>query len=116
MSRTAQRFRRAAPSRKCDLHRPAGRGMLGHAADCKRSATIRTELRDMQIFMEILDINKPDWWIVFATQQELIDCVRQCTDGVSGTISARHQLRKCVAERITAIAQAGVSWNSKVNR
>lgn len=64
----------------------------------------------MQQFLEILDRQKPDWWLVYATQQELIDCVRQCTDTKSGTVYAKNALRRDVSERIFAIAQAGVGW------
>jgi hypothetical protein len=64
----------------------------------------------MQAFTDILDRTKPDWWIIYATQQELIDCVRMCTDGKSGTVSAKIKLRRDVSERLFAVAQAGVIW------
>lgn len=65
----------------------------------------------MKTLMEILDTQKPDWWIVYATQQELIDCVRQCTDGYSGTVSAKNTLRRSVHDRIVQIASAGIAWD-----
>lgn len=49
--------------------------------------------------MKALDIHQPDWWITHATQQDLQDCVRLCTDGSSGTIKAKEQLRRRVADR-----------------
>lgn len=61
-------------------------------------------------FIGILDTYKSDWWITFATQQELADCVRACTDGKSGTVRAKNTLRHQVAERLHTVAQAGVSW------
>lgn len=67
----------------------------------------------MNEFLEILDRDKPDWWIVYATQQELIDCVRSCTDERNGTVRAKNSLRKDVSERIYAVAQAGARWADK---
>jgi hypothetical protein len=64
----------------------------------------------MQQFLDILDRYKPDWWIIYATQQELIDCVRECTDGASRTVHAKTKLRRDVSNRLHMIAQAGVSW------
>ena len=56
------------------------------------------DIRDRM--MKGLDIVKPDWWIVFATQQELIDCVRSCTDIYSGTVQGKNKLRCAVLYRM----------------
>lgn len=47
-----------------------------------------------------LDTTKPDWFVVFANQQELSDCVRSCTDGHSGTVQAKNNLRNAVFARL----------------
>lgn len=67
----------------------------------------------MDQFLDMLDRDKPDWWIVYATQQELVECVRTCTDGNSGTVRAKNTLRREVSERLFAVAQAGVAWADK---
>ena len=57
-------------------------------------------------FIKGLDTDKPDWFIVFANQQELMDCVRACTDGHSGTVHAKNTLRREVSERLLGIVRA----------
>lgn len=59
-------------------------------------------------FIRGLDLIQPDWWIRFAEQQELADCVRLCTDGHSGTIKAKEQLRTRVAERLFVPVRAAM--------
>lgn len=63
------------------------------------------EPKEVKSLTTILDKAKPDWWLVYATQQELIDCVRQCTDGKSGTVAARESLRRSVSERLAWFQQ-----------
>lgn len=67
-------------------------------------------MKEIKTFRDILDTQKPDWWLVYATQQELIDCVRQCTDGHSGTVAAKDSLRKSVHDRIFDIGRAALQW------
>ncbi len=55
-----------------------------------------------------LDTIKPDWFIVYANQQELAECARSCTDGYSGTVAAKTKLRRSVLERQWDILRAGV--------
>jgi len=57
--------------------------------------------------MDTLDTHKPDWWIEYATQQELIECVRRCTDGRSGTVEGKLALRKSVLSRLMPAINAG---------
>lgn len=57
-------------------------------------------------FIKGLDVDKPDWFIIYANQQELVDCIRQCTDGVSGTVQAKNNLRREVSERLFAVVRA----------
>ena len=54
----------------------------------------------LEQFTKGMDIVQPDWWITFAHQTDLQDCVRGCTDGHSGTVKAREQLRRRTAERL----------------
>jgi len=55
-----------------------------------------------------LEIHQPDWWITYATQQDLIDCVRMCTDGHSGTVKAKQQLINRTAERLFMPIRAAI--------
>lgn len=71
------------------------------------------QTKEVKSLTTILDTSKPDWWLVYATQQELIDCVRGCTDGRSGTVAARDKLRRDVAARIAEIGRAGVIWQQQ---
>ena len=57
----------------------------------------------LEQFMRGLDTHKPDWFVVFASQSELADCVRTCTDGHSGTVAAKTKLRRGVACRLIAV-------------
>lgn len=57
-------------------------------------------------FIHGLDTDKPDWFIIYANQQELMDCVRSCTDGKSGTVHAKNTLRRCVSERLFGVVRA----------
>lgn len=57
-------------------------------------------------FINGLDTDKPDWFIIFANQQELMDCVRKCTDGKSGTVAAKDTLRREVSERLFGVVRA----------
>ena len=59
-----------------------------------------------EMFIKGLDADKPDWWITFANEQELRDCVRECTDGHSGTVHARNVLRREVSERLFSVVRA----------
>lgn len=59
--------------------------------------------------MKGLDATMPDWFIIYANQAELAECVRSCTDGVSGTVAAKHKLRREVCERMFNVLRAGVS-------
>ena len=61
-----------------------------------------------QRMQNALDIIRPDWFIAYATQQELAECARACTDGHSGTIQAKNKLRRDVCERMFDILRAGV--------
>lgn len=58
--------------------------------------------------MNALDTVKPDWFIVYANQQDLIECVRSCTDGRSGTVQAKIKLRRETVERLFDVLRAGV--------
>ena len=59
-------------------------------------------------FIKGLDLIQPDWWITLAHQQDLMDCVRMCTDGHSGTVQAKEQLRRRTAERLFTSVRAAV--------
>lgn len=62
----------------------------------------------MTRFMKGLDTQQPDWFIRFADPQSLADCVRSCTDGLSGTVRAKELLRNETAKRLALVLQAGV--------
>ncbi len=54
----------------------------------------------LQQLMTGLDLQKPDWWIEYADVRDLQECVRECTDGHSGTVRARDRLRQRTATRL----------------
>ncbi len=71
----------------------------------------------MQRFMSGLDLVQPDWFIVFATQTDLIDYARalkDCREGYEATAVQREaeRLRDYVAQRlhvaVTAALNAGL--------
>jgi hypothetical protein len=57
-------------------------------------------------FISGLDSDKPDWFIVYANEQELKDFTRLVTDGHSGTVSAKISLRRWVSERLFGVIRA----------
>lgn len=62
----------------------------------------------MSRFTDGLDRQQPDWFIRFATQQELADTAQACTDGKSGTVRAKELLRRLVAKRLVTPLQAAL--------
>lgn len=54
----------------------------------------------MQQFQSAMDLQQPDWFITFATQQELAGIAQRCIDGRSGTVAAKNVLRHEVATRL----------------
>lgn len=67
-------------------------------------------MKDIRSLTKILDTARPDWWIVYATQHELMDFARRCTYSQSGVTVARDELRYDVSRRIAEIGRAGVAW------
>jgi len=63
----------------------------------------------MEDFIKGLDTRKPDWFIVFANQGELVECARGCTDGHSGTVQHRNKLRRDVANRLIEVVQCAIT-------
>lgn len=63
-------------------------------------------IRDKMV--RALDVIQPDWYTQYATQQDLAECARSCTDGRSGTVQAREKLRRDTVERMWNIIRAGV--------
>jgi hypothetical protein len=60
-------------------------------------------------FMVGLDANQPDWFVIYATQQELADHARATTDGRSGTVAAKAALRRNVCSRLFSVLRSGMS-------
>lgn len=60
----------------------------------------------LEQFMNGLDTHRPNWFVMFANETELRDCVMACTDGASGTVKAKTRLREAVACRLVAVLDA----------
>jgi hypothetical protein len=66
-------------------------------------------------FMRAMDVQQPDWWITFASQQDLVDYVRKTLPRFDGTpvsadnlAHARESMRRSVAAHLEMPVRAYV--------
>jgi hypothetical protein len=62
----------------------------------------------IEMLMKGLDEYQPDWYITYANQREMDDCIRACTDGRSGTVQGKTKLRLAVATRLIEVVRAAM--------